>query len=239
MSEISGGFGRIRAMFRIRMRFAVVAALLLVGGVLLAPVRSAFAHAEPEITVPPINGTVDQAPAMLEITFSEEVTADTTIDVVGPDGKSVVAAPAQLDLQDAERKHVTVQLYGMLPAGVYTVNWSSVSAEDGDPDSGSYTFTVSGGAATPAASPVASPESSPAAIVGSTASDDGVSPKDQMNAAAEEAQRRATEQAASEDNFDGSAYLISVLAGLAGAIVIYLFWRQVRPKPHERVSMHH
>jgi hypothetical protein len=125
----------------------------------------------------------------------------------------------------------------MLPAGVYTVNWSSVSAEDGDPDSGSYTFTVAGGSATPVASPVASPESSPAAVVGSTASDDGVSPKDRMNAAAEAAQQAATDQAAAEDNFDGSAYLIAVLAGLAGAIVIYLFWRQVRPKPHERVDV--
>jgi methionine-rich copper-binding protein CopC len=230
-------------MFRNRLRAAIVVALLLVGGIVFAPVRSAFAHAEPDITVPPIDATIDQAPPMVEITFSEEVTADTTIDVIGPDGTSVVASPAQLDLQDPNRKHVTVQLYGMLPSGVYTVNWSSVSAEDGDPDSGSYTFTVAGGAATavasPGASPVASPESSPAAMIGATTSEDGQTPKDRMNAAAEAAQQAATEQAASEDNFDGSAYLISVLAGVAGAIVIYLFWRQVRPKPHERVNIRH
>lgn len=224
-------------MFGYRLRAAIMIALMVVGAVVLGPARSAFAHAEPDVTVPPIGATVDQAPAVLEITFSEEVTAETTIDVVGPDGKSVVAAPAQLDLDDPDRKHVTVQLYGMLPAGVYTVNWSSVSAEDGDPDSGSYTFTVAGGAATPVASPVASPESSPMAVAGSTTSGGDTAPKDQMNAIAEAAQQAATEQAAAEDNFDGSAYLISVLAGVAGAIVIYLFWRQVRPKPDQRIRV--
>lgn len=225
-------------MFRQRLRTAIVVALMLVSGALLGPVRSAFAHAEPDITVPPIGATVDQAPPVLEITFSEEVAEGTTIDVVGPDGKSVVAAPAAIDLQDPNRKHVTVQLFGMLPAGVYTVNWNSVSAEDGDPDSGSYTFTVAGGAATPVASPIASPEASPAAAAGSISTGDGQVPKDQMNSIAEAAQQAATDQAAAEDNFDGSAYLISVLAGVAAAIVIYFFWRQVRPKPHERVRVH-
>ncbi|MGH2547885.1 MAG: copper resistance CopC family protein [Thermomicrobiales bacterium] len=217
-------------MFKRKWWSAGLFALMLVAGAILSPARSALAHAEPDITVPPIGGTVDQAPPLLEITFSEEVTAETTIDVVGPDGKSVNAAPAALDLEDANRKHVTVALFGNLPAGAYTVNWTSVSAEDGDPDSGSYTFTVSGGAATPVASPVASPESTP--MVAASVSEGG--PKDQMNAAAEAAQQAATEQAAAEDNFDGSSYLISVLAGLAGAIFIYLVWRKVRPKPEER-----
>jgi methionine-rich copper-binding protein CopC len=220
-------------MFRSKWRIAALAALLLIA---IAPVRGALAHAEPEVMVPAADSTVDQAPPVLEITFSEEVAADTTIDVIGPDGKSVIAAPAALDLQDPNRKHVTVALYGNLPAGVYTVNWTSVSAEDGDPDSGSYTFTVAGGSATPVASPMASPVGTPVAAAGTTG--EGQAPKDQMNAIAEAAQQRATEQAAREDNFDGQAYLISVLAGVAGAIVIYLFWRRVRPKPHERVVAH-
>lgn len=219
-------------MLKHRWRSAILFALVLAGGLLLSPAQSAFAHAEPDITVPAIGSTVDQAPPQVEITFTEEVTAETTIEVVGPDGKAVNAAPAALDLEDPSRKHVTVALFGALPAGVYTVNWSSVSAEDGDPDSGSYTFTVGGAAATPVASPVASPESSPVAAAASTGGD--AAPKDQMNAAAEAAQQAATDQAATEDNFDGSSYLISVLAGVAGAIVIYIFWRRVRPKPHER-----
>jgi hypothetical protein len=217
-------------MFKRKWWSASLFALMLVAGAILSPARSVLAHAEPDITVPPIGGSVDQAPPLLEITFSEEVTAETTIDVVGPDGKSVNAAPAALDLEDPNRKHVTVALFGNLPAGVYTVNWNSFSAEDGDPDSGSYTFTVTGGAATPVASPMASPESTPVAA-GSVS---GETPKDQMNAVAEAAQQAATEQAASEDNFDGSSYLISVLVGLAGAVLIYLFWRKVRPKPEER-----
>jgi methionine-rich copper-binding protein CopC len=221
-------------MFKRKWWPASLFALMLVVGAILSPARSAFAHAEPEITVPPIGGSVDQAPPLLEITFSEEVTAETKIDVVGPDGKSVNAAPAALDLEDPNRQHVTVALFGNLPAGVYTVNWNSFSAEDGDPDSGSYTFTVTGGAATPVASPSASPVASPESTPMAAGVVNDETPKDQMNAAAEAAQQAATDQAAAEDNFDGSSYLISVLVGLAGAIFIYLFWRKVRPKPEER-----
>src|SRR5829696_5638506 len=141
----------------LRATFVACAALGLLTFFAAAPV---FAHAVPDITVPPIDGSVENAPPVLEITFSEEVADGTMIDVVGPDGKSVNAAPAQIDLNDPNRKHVTVELYGALPAGIYTVNWSSISAEDGDPDSGSYTFTVTQGA-TPAASPAASPAATP------------------------------------------------------------------------------
>jgi methionine-rich copper-binding protein CopC len=213
----------------LRATFVACAALGLLTIFVAAPV---FAHAEPEITVPPMDGSVENAPPVLEITFSEEVADGTTIDVVGPDGKSVNAAPAQIDLNDPNRKHVTVELYGALPAGVYTVNWSSISAEDGDPDSGSYAFTVTQGAATPAASPSASPAASPAATPGGTPI---ALSRDDTNAAAEAAQQRATQQAATEDNFDGRAYLISVIVAAAAALLIYLFWRIVRPKPGERV----
>ena len=39
--------------------------------------------------------------------------------------------------------HVTVSLPDGLPNGDYTVNWYTVSADDGHEDSGSYTFTIS------------------------------------------------------------------------------------------------
>lgn len=219
----------MRSITWLRATFVACAAL---GLIALLGTTSALAHAEPDITVPPMNGSVDQAPPRLEITFSEEVADGTKIDVVGPDGKSVAAAPAQLDLNDPERKHVTVELFGNLPAGIYTVNWTSVSAEDGDADSGSYTFTVTQGAATPAATPAASPAASPAATPGGTPM---ALTRDQVNAAAEAAQQQATQQAKTEDNFDGRAYLIAAVSGLLAAGFIYLFWRIVRPKPGERV----
>lgn len=59
--------------------------------------------------------------------------------------------------------------------------------------------------------------------------------RDQVNAAAEAAQQQATQQAKTEDNFDGRAYLIAAVSGLLAAGFIYLFWRIVRPKPGERV----
>jgi len=188
-----------------------------------------LAHATPESAIPPIDGSVDQAPPQLEIIFSQEVGEGTLIEVVGPDGQAVHAAPAEIDLNDPDRKRVTVPLYGNLPAGVYTVNWTSVSAEDGDTDSGSYTFTVTTGgtasaSASPAASPAASPDASPVAAAGV------VSAKEQANMIGEAAQQQATEEAAAEDNIEEGDLGLALLPGIGAAILIYFFWRMVRPK---------
>jgi methionine-rich copper-binding protein CopC len=204
----------------------------------------ALAHAEPESAVPPIDGSVEMAPPVLEIIFGQEVGEGTTIEVYGPDGRAVHAAPAEIDLNDPDRKRVTVALFGNLPAGVYTVNWTSVSAEDGDTASGSYTFTVTVGgtvlaSASPAASPEASPMASPAAGTGTGNGAAAAAPpvKEQVNQAGEDAQRQATARAAEEDNIEEGDLGLAVLAGIGAAIVIYLFWRMVRPKPGERVAM--
>ncbi len=187
--------------------FAVVA-LVALG----APVRTALAHAEPERAIPPINGTVESSPAKVEIWFSQEVTADgNKIAVTGPDGSSVDRGDTKVDLNDTTHTHVTVSLSPNLPPGVYTVNWVSVSEEDGDADNGKYTFTIAGGTpvASPAASPVASPAASPAAT--------------------------ATPGASAGTTTDGERYRweifgIGVGAGAIAGLFIYGFWRLVRPK---------
>ncbi len=74
------------------------------------------------------------------------------------------AAP---DLYDVSRKRVTVSLAPNVPSGIYTVGWTSRSAEDGEADQGQFSFTIATGAAgTPLASPVASPAVSPQATPG-------------------------------------------------------------------------
>jgi len=48
-------------------------------------------------------------------------------------------------LDAANPRHLTVSLPGGLGNGVYTVNWYTVSDEDGHDDSGSYNFTIRSG----------------------------------------------------------------------------------------------
>jgi methionine-rich copper-binding protein CopC len=180
--------------------------------VFTAPARLALAHAEPERANPPIGGTVAMAPTTVEVWFTEEVdAAGTTLTVVGPNGTQVDRGDTTLDLNDPERKHVTVSLAPDLPAGVYTVQWASLSAEDQDPDSGEFTFTVEGGS--PVASPSASPAASPAALDAATRTP------------------AATTGAEDGNDFDSQAFAIAVGAGGLAALFIYLFWRLVRPRP--------
>jgi methionine-rich copper-binding protein CopC len=47
-------------------------------------------------------------------------------------------------LDPANPRHLWVTMPGGLGNGVYTVNWYTVSDEDGHDDSGNYTFTVKG-----------------------------------------------------------------------------------------------
>ena len=101
---------------------------------------------------------MDQAvpvmPSTIEVWFSEEVESEgTTLEVLAADGSRVDLDNAELDLQDPKRAHVTVGVHSGLDNGVYIVQWTSVSAIDGDKISGSYRFTVD-----PGASPRALPQ---------------------------------------------------------------------------------
>jgi methionine-rich copper-binding protein CopC len=180
---------------------------------------NALAHAEPERTSPPMNGVVETAPAKVEIWFSEEAKSDgTIIQVIGPGGIQVDLGDSALDLNDPERKHVTVSLRSGLGPGAYTVQWHSVSGEDGDEAQGGYLFTVAGGS--PVASPVALPAGTPVNAAQSTA----------PTATATIAGTPTTAPAATEGDFDSRAFGLSVLAGLVAAAAIFIFWRIVRPK---------
>lgn len=112
------------------------------------------AHAVPERAYPEMNTAVPVMPTIIEIWFSEEVKAEgTTLDVLKLDGTRVDLGNTTLDLQDPTRSLVTVGVHPGLDNGVYVVQWTSVSANDGDTVSGSYQFTVD-----PAASPQPLPQ---------------------------------------------------------------------------------
>ncbi len=115
---------------------------------------SAFAHATPERANPAMNTAVPVMPSTVEVWFSEELNAEgTTLQVLRLDGTQVDQGNAAIDLQDATRTRVTVGMHQGLDNGEYLVQWTAVSAVDGDATSGSYQFTVD-----PAASPVPLPQ---------------------------------------------------------------------------------
>ncbi len=180
------------------------------------------AHAEPERAIPPINGEVDQAPDQLDIWFSEEVTSETVVLVKTASGDRVDLGATELDLQDPDRKHVVVSLQPNLPAATYAVEWTSVSGEDGDTDSGSFTFTVL--TDTPVASPIASPVAATP-----VASPTAGTPVAGMILG------QSTERIAN-DSVDGRAFLIALAVGVVAALLIFGFWLLVKPRGDEIVD---
>ena len=100
-----------------------------------------FAHARYDRSEPPAGSMVDGTPFMLRAWFSQELMKASTIDVVDEAGNQVDLGDGRVDLDDPDRKLMLVSLPA-LPTGVYTVRWSTLSAEDGDWDSGTFTFGV-------------------------------------------------------------------------------------------------
>jgi copper resistance protein C len=100
----------------------------------------ASAHAQYSGSTPSANATVSDAPAFLQITYSQEL-SDIAIAITGPDGSNVTTGPARFDL--ANRKNASVPMRSAGP-GTYTVIWHNVSGDDGDPNDGSLVFTVVG-----------------------------------------------------------------------------------------------
>lgn len=171
----------------------------------------ASAHAELDRSVPEADSIVKEAPKQVELWFTQEIAQGSKIEVKDAAGSVVHVGEAELDLMDPDRKHLIIGLKADLPSGVYTVTWTSKSAEDGDEASDSFKFTVEG-SGTPVASPVASPDASPVAF--------HLSGSQQAQPEAEPA------------DIDNRALAIAVGAGVLAALFIYGFWRLVRPRRH-------
>ncbi len=196
------------------MMWRMVTSLAFISVVVAVLPAGVSAHAGLDRSLPEPDSIVEQAPDQVEIWFTEELAEGTAAMVTGPGGDRVDNDDVAIDLFDPERKHLVVTLMPDLPAGEYTVTWTSVSGEDDDAESGSFTFTISGSAtpvASPAGSPIASP--SPAASPESTGEAAVVS-------------QTSTETATP----DTRTLLIALAAGAIAAALIYGFWLIVKPK---------
>lgn len=128
---------------RLRIMAASILALSSLFGVSVGVVS---AHAQYASSSPPANATLQAAPGVVQITYTQEL-ADIHIAITGPHGGEVTTAPAKFDL--AQRHNASVTLSNDGP-GVYMVTWHNVSGDDGDPNDGQFVFTVAGAASAPA-----------------------------------------------------------------------------------------
>lgn len=102
----------------------------------------AFAHAEPANIKPGDGAVLNQPPAQVQIEMTQDMARQAganDIVVVDANGKQVTTVSATID--NADRKKLAVPLPATLAPGTYTVQWKTVSADDGDPATGTTTFT--------------------------------------------------------------------------------------------------
>jgi copper resistance protein C len=119
-----------------RTRLLVVASLLTAIAMLSAP--SVSAHAAYKSSIPAADSTVASPPTSVLITFAEELKA-LNVTVKGPGGADITNGPALINLSDRTNASVPIHPAGN---GRYEVDWNNVSNDDGDPDSGTFFFTV-------------------------------------------------------------------------------------------------
>jgi methionine-rich copper-binding protein CopC len=143
-----------------RLRSLIAAALCIFA--LVASTGVVSAHAQYQSSTPPANGTVSAAPSMVQVTWTQEL-ASIQFTITGPDGSNVVTGPAAIDL--AQRHNASVPTKDAGP-GQYVVLWHNVSGDDGDPNDGTFVFTVAGtpAAAAPTPAPAAATNPSVAAV---------------------------------------------------------------------------
>ncbi len=133
-------------MIRNRSLLALLAGLLLVVASMTLGTATTSAHALYDRSDPPAGAMVDPAPFVLRAWFTEELLSRSSIVVLDQLGIQVDNLDGQVDLDDPDRKLMLVSLPA-LPAGVYTVVWTSISAEDGEDAFG--TFYLGGGVTPP------------------------------------------------------------------------------------------
>jgi copper resistance protein C len=124
--------------------------------------RTIPAHASVLKAIPAIGSTVAQAPTTVTVFTAENINPDpkkSNLFVYGPSGeataKLISQGNATVSLTNPEEMSVKIKPDPQHPDGVYVVRWITVSALDGDPDEGAFSFTVNSGTAAATPTPAA------------------------------------------------------------------------------------
>lgn len=106
-------------------------------------VASAKAHALLIKSEPENNAKLEQAPDQIRAWFGEELeTGLSSMQVFDLEGNQVDSGDGSVDLNDPDHASMLVSLPDSLPNGTYVVRWTVVSADDGDPTEGEFSFKV-------------------------------------------------------------------------------------------------
>lgn len=128
-------------------RMAVI--IVIAGTLAVAAYSQALAHAEYVRSDPAQGAVLSAPPSRVTIYFSQQLDMSmSNIVVLGPSGEVVSAG--QTKGVANEPKAMYVDLKPGLGGGIYTVQWSNMSAEDGEHASGKFTFSVGTAASLPA-----------------------------------------------------------------------------------------
>jgi len=150
----------------------------------LALPTAVLGHAELATPTPADKSTVTQPVTEVSGTYTEAIKADGSSLLV-KDSTGVTVAQGGVDPSNAKVMTATPAI--PLPNGAYTVQWTTISASDGDVARGTWTFTVAVAAATatpaasataaattaPSTAPSAAPIATPAATVAPSPSPSG------------------------------------------------------------------
>lgn len=116
-------------------------------GVLALIPSAVFAHAELAASTPTDGSTVSGTPPIIELTFTEALTAKSSLELVGPAGSIASGSPPA----PSEPTTMTIDPPTLEP-GEYSVRWTAAT-DDGHIERGAITFTVVAPPPTPSPSP--------------------------------------------------------------------------------------
>ena len=111
--------------------------LVFIIGLLIVP--SAHAHSELVLALPAPGERLEVPPAEIRLTFSEVVGEETAVLLFGEGFQQIGGLVTEVEPRNP--RQVFVPLPEGLEAGVYTVQWTAVSA-DGHQIEGSYSFQI-------------------------------------------------------------------------------------------------
>ena len=120
---------------------ALVAAPLAGLAMLALGATPAWAHARYERSDPQAGTMVDASPPVLRAWFTQELMLRSGLAVFDEAGNQVDLGDGHVDQDDPDRKSMIISL-APLPNGVYWVYYLTASAEDGDEETGWFTFGV-------------------------------------------------------------------------------------------------
>ncbi|TAK62762.1 MAG: copper resistance protein CopC [Dehalococcoidia bacterium] len=213
-------------------RGLAVIGVAMAAAVVAAP-QLASAHARYKSSAPGKSEVVQQAPAQVEITFTEEIQKIAgSYSMTVTDSKDAIASTGPAVINEQDRSKMSVALPDTLPPGRYVVHYSNVSDADGDPFDGAFAFYV-------ATQPTAADQAADAALAAAeapeatdTAAPGGATSTKAPSTSAASPAVAATPASGSGDGgsntglFVGIAVAVVVVVVLAGGGYLYLQGRR-------------